>query len=95
MGKRRKRLIVQADITSEEDAAFLQWIKALRKRRRLGEAIRQGLWLRYRDLTGRGMPNPPPEMDLAPVELEPIGILPQSADSNQVADRLKNLVQGF
>lgn len=52
MGGNRKRLIVQADLTSEEDQAFLAWLKEQRKRRKLGEQIRQGLRLQYGKLHG-------------------------------------------
>ncbi len=48
----RKRLIVQADLTSEEDQAFLDWVKQKLRRRKLAEEIRLGLRLQYQ-VTGQ------------------------------------------
>ncbi len=49
----RKRLIVQADLTSEEDQAFMAWVKQKLRRRKLAEEIRQGLRVQYERSTGQ------------------------------------------
>jgi hypothetical protein len=73
MGRRRKRLIVQADLTSEEDHAFLAWVLERRRRRRLAEEIRHGLQLQYQMRTNRpGAPLPaePDQQIASPFTIE-------------------------
>ncbi|HEY3368270.1 MAG TPA: hypothetical protein VGK74_24725 [Symbiobacteriaceae bacterium] len=94
MGQRRKRLIIQADITSESDPEFLRWVKALRRRRRLAEEVREGLRLRYAQATGRAVAAAP-ESEAGEVDVGPVVIRPAAQDEASTADRLKNLVQRF
>jgi hypothetical protein len=91
VGQRRKRLIVQADITSESDPEFLRWVKALRRRRRLADEIREGLRLRYAQATGQPVAAPPD----SEVDLGAMVIRPAAQDEASTADRLKSLVQRF
>ncbi|MDF2628578.1 MAG: hypothetical protein K0R39_2409 [Symbiobacteriaceae bacterium] len=94
MGRRRKRLIVQADLTSEEDQAFIAWVLERRRKRRLAEEIRQGLQLQYRRQTQRPTPATQPEID---VPLPPsISIqTPAAGTSGSAASKLARLVGGF
>jgi hypothetical protein len=99
MGRRRKRLIVQADLTSEEDQAFLAWVLERRRKRRLAEEIRQGLLLQYLRRTDRTEPSP---ADLRePPDRQPMGPItlrepePATRTSGSVASKLARLVGGF
>ena len=88
MGRRRKRLIVQADLTSEEDQAFLAWVLGLRCRKKLAEVIRQGLWSQY-----RGSPRP---VVAEPMALPPVQVqLAQESGGQDAAGKLKRLMAGF
>ncbi|MFZ5823880.1 MAG: hypothetical protein ACOY94_06070 [Bacillota bacterium] len=96
MGRRRKRLIIQADITGEEDRAFVAWILERRKRRRLADEIREGLRLLYQ----RQMGTSPPPAPFTPPEPEPglqiaVDDRPPDRESGSAQDRLKRLVGSF
>jgi hypothetical protein len=96
MGRRHKRVIVQADLTSEEDKQFLAWVMERRRKRRLAEEIREGLRLQYRRRTGRGQATAP--MDEPATELEGVIIRepePAAVDTGSVASKLQRLVGGF
>lgn len=89
---RPKRLIIQADLTSEDDQAFLSWVKALRKRRRLADEIREGLRARFLQSTGKSATWEP---ELAPAPPVEVRIVQPKKDQGTAAARLKGLVQGF
>lgn len=96
MGRRRKRLIVQADLTSEEDQAFLTWVLERRRKRKLAEEIRQGLLLQYLNRTGR---TAAPEVNAEPAP-QAVSITiretePAARDTGSVASKLARLVGGF
>lgn len=96
MGRRRKRLIIQADITSEEDPAFLTWIKERRRKRRLADEIREGLRLQYQRQSGIS----PPQAPLRPPDPRPSLQITLDAPSPQresgpAQARIKRLVEGF
>lgn len=94
----RKRLIVQADLTSEEDQAFMAWVKQKIRRRRLAEEIRQGLLLRYRQARGQAEQAYPllsTEEDL-PVERQGDNSPDQSTrGSSCLSSKLARLVQSL
>jgi hypothetical protein len=96
MGRRRKRLIVQADLTSEEDRAFLTWVLERRRKRKLAEEIRQGLLLQYLSRTGRtaapvvGAEPAPQAVSITIRETETA-----ARDSGAAASKLARLVGGF
>lgn len=95
MGRRRKRLIVQADLTSEEDQAFLTWVLERRRRRRLAEEIRQGLHLQYLRQNGR---TPAPPVQPEPPLLDQVTLRepePATRESGSPAAKLARLVGGF
>ena len=88
MGRRRKRLIIQADLTSEEDQAFLAWVLGLRRRKKLAKVIRQGLWSQY-----QGSPR---AVVSDPVVLPPVQVqLAQETGGQDAAGKLKRLMAGF
>jgi len=94
MGRRRKRLIVQADLTSEEDQAFIAWVLERRRNRRLAEEIRQGLHLQYLRRNGQHQAPAPPEPE--PPALEPVSIrAPATGTTGSAASKLARLVGGF
>lgn len=96
MGRRRKRLIVQADLTSEEDQAFLAWVEEKRRRRRLAEEIREGLRLQYERGTGPVSALPP--VNPRAVNMthhERAGALDQGQEATGTASKLQKLVQSF
>lgn len=95
MGQRRKRLIIQADLTSEEDKAFLAWVLERRRRRRLAEEIRQGLHLQYLRQSGRtpALPDLPEPPALDQVVLRETK--PADRESGSAASKLARLVGGF
>jgi hypothetical protein len=99
MGRHRERLIIQADLTSEEDEAFLAWVLERRRKRHLAEEIRQGLHLQYLRRTGHTEQSP---ADLRePPDPEPLGQVtlrepePATRTSGSVASKLARLVGGF
>lgn len=87
----RRRLIVQADLTSEEDVEFLTWVKEQRKRRKLGEQIRQGLRIQYERLHGRGPGTVEPALPAPELRVAPAGE-GRHADRPNVASKLQKLV---
>lgn len=96
MGRRRKRLIIQADITNEQDRAFVAWVLERRRKRRLADEIREGLRLLYQRQMGTS-PHPDP---IRPVEPGPslqihVDERPPARDSGATKERLRALVGGF
>ncbi|HLN63669.1 MAG TPA: hypothetical protein VK464_19280 [Symbiobacteriaceae bacterium] len=88
MGLRRKRLIVQADLTSEEDQAFLAWVLGLRRRKKLAEVVRQGLWSQYQG-SPRAVVAEPTVLPEIRVELS------HESSGQDAAGKLKRLMAGF
>jgi len=96
MGRRRKRLIVQADLTSEDDREFIAWVLERRRKRRLAQEIREALHRQYQERTGRtaaplSEPERAPILDQVSVH-EP-GLAPR--ESGSPATRLQRLVDSF
>jgi hypothetical protein len=94
MGRRHKRLIVQADLTSEEDRQFMAWVLERRRKRRLAEEIREGLRLQYQRRTGRA---PVPLLDDSPApQVEGIMVGgPSNRSPEATASKLQRLVGGL
>jgi hypothetical protein len=91
MGRRQKRLIVQADLTSEEDRQFLAWVLERRRKRRLAEEIREGLRLQYQ----RRMGQAPLTVPVEPPDLQVQGIVvgePSARSPEATASKLQRLV---
>jgi|GEM_PF-3115587 len=94
----RKRLIVQADLTSEEDQAFLAWVKQKLRRRKLAEEIRLGLRLQYEWARGQaGAAYPSAEHVEQP--RQEAACLPEHLDEREkspdTSAKLKGLLQSF
>lgn len=96
MGRRRKRLIIQADITSEEDKEFLAWVLERRRKRRLADEIREGLRLLYQQQKGTSPP-PAPLLPAEPSRSLEITVADQAPEreSGATHDKLKRLVGRF
>ncbi|HEY3365995.1 MAG TPA: hypothetical protein VGK74_13140 [Symbiobacteriaceae bacterium] len=101
MGRRRKRLIVQADLTSEEDREFLAWVLELRRKRRLSEEIRQALHQQFLQRNDRReLPVVPPGMVPTPLfvtktgSVEPAPV-PADRGTGSAANKLARLVGSF
>jgi len=96
MGRRRKRLIIQVDVTNEEDKALLAWILERRRKRRLADEIREGLRLRYRQQMGS---SPPLAPALPPEPSQALQISvderPKQKENGATKERLRALVEGF
>ncbi|MFZ5826322.1 MAG: hypothetical protein ACOY94_18670 [Bacillota bacterium] len=96
MGRRRKRLIVQADLTSEEDQAFLAWVEEKRQRRRLAEEIREGLRFRYQVGTGQAaLAYPSYSRQAESVRQHPMDGPAQQEEPQRTSSKLQKLVQSF
>jgi len=94
----RKRLIIQADLTSEEDQAFLAWVKQKLRRRKLAEEIRLGLRLQWERSTGQaGAAYEYAKEPEKPVQLhESLFEEPEErARQPSPGNKLQRLVQGF
>lgn len=88
----RRRLIVQADLTSEEDIEFVAWVKEQRKRRKLGEQIREGLRLQYERVCGGVQPVRGGPVHLAAGAGMPLAIAGPPTDRPNAASKLQKLV---